>query len=59
MVPVIAVVGAAAVAGGIAVKKAMSGGNEKDKKDDSETQVRYVSEDYVKKQLAKGTMSKL
>lgn len=50
--------GAAAVAGGIAAQKALSGGDEKDQKDDSETQVRYVSEDYVKKQIAKGTMSK-
>ena len=54
----VAVGAAAVIAGGVAAKKALSGGDEKDQKDDSETQVRYVSEDYVKKQIAKGTMSK-
>lgn len=58
MVPVAIAAGAALFAGGVALGKALGDGEDKDKKDASETSARYVSEEYVKKQLAKGTMGK-
>lgn len=57
MIPVIAA-GAALFAGGVAVGKALGGSDDKDKKDEPEASMRYVPEEYVKKQLEKGKMEK-
>ena len=58
MVPVAIAAGAALFAGGIAVGKALGGSDDKDKKDEPEASMRYVPEEYVKKQLEKGKMEK-